>query len=630
MSGVNRNVLTNTAIPVMGEGVTNVELITTSGSRFVILNFPPTFLSSSNGGSCTGITLQWTPDPSFGFETSSAYYAVTESILSCGAYSLNPLTASIAYEQFINSSYTSATTYYIRAFQNKVGGGRGPYSDIVSLQTRFDASEGPTYTFDTENYDPINNLWYGGSSSGSVGYVGAWTGSTMPEVIKYGGPNFDAIRTYGATLTIPMAGNTLGGVGWQASIGIAKGTATFFANGPISMQVVATTSSLGTNGENLVNAQSPGWMKSGINTFNTVVAFDGGGGSLGSRNGIMTVDNVDATTGGIGFQNGKSYTTVEGSGPYAQTNITIATSADCILRCFSVGSRYNPTNFHTKYGPAGQLYPPVQIAVTGSSVLPIASASVVNLYSDFGYPTTIAYNDLVLTTSSLNPTNDANFSYVITNSGSGWYDMNQIASKLIQVTGSLITGSTLGLRFNGTTDNLTILSSSLAGMAGKDYTVQFIGTLPGTSSQLNALFGNPDYTGNNNEDVVYRNNGIPASASIDFRTNLTPVSVNRYTIPNINTSSLQLLTFMNSGSTFKVYNGLTQLPATTIGGGVPNFTGSFNLFDNMTVNGRGIYFGYNNDVDTDNYSGSLHNLLIYSRSLSDAELSSSFQYFQTL
>jgi hypothetical protein len=87
---------------------------------------------------------------------------------------------------------------------------------------------------------------------------------------------------------------------------------------------------------------------------------------------------------------------------------------------------------------------------------------------------------------------------------------------------------------------------------------------------------------------------------------------------------------MSSGSTFKVYNGLNELPVTTIGGGVPNFTGSFNLFDNMTVNGRGIYFGYNDDVDTNNYSGSLHNLLIYSRSLSDAELSSSFQYFQSI
>jgi hypothetical protein len=496
------------------------------------------------------------------------------------------------------------------------------------LSTRFGAGTGgPEYSFDTENYDPLNNLWYGGSSSGSVGYVGAWTGSTMPELIKYGGPNYDAIRTYGATLTIPMAGNTIGGIGWKASIGIAKGTATFSGNF-ISLQVVATTSSTGNSGENSVSTQSPGWMKSGLNTFNTVVGFDGGGGQGQSQNGIMSIDNVDATTGGVGFQNGKVYTTVQGNGPYASGSIVISTSEDCILRCFSVGGRYDPATFHTKYGPVGQLYPPVQLTVTGSS-LAVPSSSTVNLWSDFGLPTSTAINALYLTTSSLNPNNDANVSYQITNPGTGWYDMNRTSSKIITITGSLTTSSSLGIQFNGTTDNLTILSSSLAGMANKDYTVQFIGTLPSGSMQSTGLFGNPDYQGSGNEDVIYTNAIFPTSTSIDFRENKEgQILVNRYNIPV--TSSLQLITFMNSGSTFKVYNGLNQLPATTIGGGVLNFTDSFNLFDNMIANGRGIYFGYNNDIDTNNYSGSLHNLLIYSRSLSNAELSSSFQYFQSI
>lgn len=50
----------------------------------------------------------------------------------------------------------------------------------------------------------------------------------------------------------------------------------------------------------------------------------------------------------------------------------------------------------------------------------------------------------------------------------------------------------------------------------------------------------------------------------------------------------------------------------------------------MVSNGRGIYFGYNVDTDTDNYNGNLHNLLIYSRSLTDNELSSSYSYFTSL
>ena len=232
MSGVNRNILQNYSIPVMGAGPTNIDLQTTSGSRWVLMDFPKNFLSSSNGGTCEGITLQWTPDPSFGFETSSAYYAVTQSTLLCEPSSLSPLTSSNGWYQFIDSEYnSSAPTYFLRAFQNKVGGGRGPYSDIVSIQTRAAvycgtptpaARNGATsrVVFDVDGYDPNSNIWYSNLGSGSAAAFTA-SFSTTPYVVKKGGPNYDAIQTNGATITVPLSPYSLtqGGGTAQTIIG---------------------------------------------------------------------------------------------------------------------------------------------------------------------------------------------------------------------------------------------------------------------------------------------------------------------------------------------------------------------------------------------------------------------------
>ena len=41
---VNRNVLQNGGIPLSGNGQTNLQLVTTEGSRYVMLNLSNTFL----------------------------------------------------------------------------------------------------------------------------------------------------------------------------------------------------------------------------------------------------------------------------------------------------------------------------------------------------------------------------------------------------------------------------------------------------------------------------------------------------------------------------------------------------------------------------------------------------------
>jgi hypothetical protein len=357
MSGVNRNILKNTSIPVMGEGPTNIELVTTSGSRWVLLNFPPTFLSSSNSGSCTGITLQWSPDPSFGFEPSSAYYAVTESMLSCEATSLSPLTSSNGWYQFINSEYSqTAPPYYLRAWQNKVGGGRGPYSDIVSLQTRIYGAEASVlngnfsrYIFDVDGFSPTGSIWYSNIGGPGTAIFSA-SFSVTPDIVKRGGPNYDAIQTNGATITVPMGGgNVSQGQPINANIALVQGSATMILGGGVnSFFVSATTSSIAGMEASVRLSQPTGpipQFPAGVNTINKLIGFTFTDAGLGPRNGNLTVDNVSVGTGG----------TIGTSIAVPGNSLVINTSADCIIREFNLSPQvtYDATVYHTKYGPGG-------------------------------------------------------------------------------------------------------------------------------------------------------------------------------------------------------------------------------------------------------------------------------------
>lgn len=355
MSGVNRNILQNGGIPLAGRGQTNIDLVTTSGSRFVIMNFPPTFLSSSNGGSCTGISLQWTPDSTLGFETSSQYLAVTESVLNCEPYSLSPLTSSIGYVQFIDSQYNAAApTYYMRAYQNFVGGGKGPYSDIVSIQTRANAYCGAPVesvkggndsrvVFDVDGWNPNGGIWYSNAGSGSTADFSA-SFSVTPTLIKNGGPNYDAIATNGATITIPLQGTSIGQGGGYArkmigQIALVQGNALMTLGGGLNNFNVTATSSTGAGDVSLsLGAGTVPIFPAGINTINKLVGFSF------FQNGGFTLDNASIGSGG----------TI--NTPVSVTNqVTITTSADCIIRVIVLGTAqdYTQNIYHCKYGPGG-------------------------------------------------------------------------------------------------------------------------------------------------------------------------------------------------------------------------------------------------------------------------------------
>lgn len=355
MSGVNRNILQNGGIPLAGRGQTNLNLVTTSGSRFVLLDFPTTFLSSSNGGTCNGITLQWTPDSSLGFETSSAYNAVTQSTLTCEPSTLSPLTSSLGWYQFINAAYNdNAPVYYLRAYQNFVGGGQGPYSDIVSLQTNGNAicpgvpnsvyggsGSFPTnrsqVTFDVNGWDPNASLWYSNQGSGSSAAFTA-TISGTPQLVKVGGPNYDAIKTNGGTISVNMKGSYAGQGGgtaqqFWAQMGLVSGSATM-AIGGRSFKVTATDST--TTGDVTIDQYTgTPTFPNGLNTRNKLIGW------TATSNGNFLLDGV--ATGSVG----SSLTAANTSDP-----LTITTSADCVIRMFQITdtSAYPANVYHCKFG----------------------------------------------------------------------------------------------------------------------------------------------------------------------------------------------------------------------------------------------------------------------------------------
>jgi hypothetical protein len=351
MSGINRNILQNGGIPLSGKGQTNLQLVTTEGSRYVMLNLSNTFLSSSSGGTCEGITLQWTPDSTLGFETSSVYNAVTQSTLLCEPSDLSPLTSSFGWEQNIQSTFEANTPqYYIRAYQNLPGGGQGPYSNIVSIQTNMNQVYGGANgsalvtgenasqaTFDANSFDESTNTWYsnfGGPFSASF--------SATPTIIKLGGPNYDAIKTNGATITSNLFGTYLGMRGSfnGAVFGIAlcSGSANMSIGG-LSFGVTATDSS------SISDVSFPSnnlQFAAGINTRNKIINLETFGGSVLGYGTGFRVDDV--AVGGSG--------NMPANQPLRVTdNFVLTTSEDCVIRLMYVTtSPYSAVVYHQKFG----------------------------------------------------------------------------------------------------------------------------------------------------------------------------------------------------------------------------------------------------------------------------------------
>jgi hypothetical protein len=167
-------------------------------------------------------------------------------------------------------------------------------------------------------------------------------------------------------------------------------------------------------------------------------------------------------------------------------------------------------------------------------------------------------------------------------------------------------------------------------MSGSDYTIQFAGTLPSQSGETfqSLLSFNNSNTQTWLGDAIVRYNLNPYWAALELRQGSTS-DFRRYYITKDTGSSAdlqrqQLITIKNQSGVMKVYQGFNEVTASSQS--TLSTSSVWPVFDSLSV-GK-VFFGWNGDVDSDsNYNGQLSSLLVYSRSLSDGELTSSFNAF---
>ena len=356
MSGVNRNIIGNLSIPLGGgvsTGPGELDLITTTGSRWVMFEFPSKFVSSSEGGLCKDLVLEWTEDPAMvtnPLASSSAYYAVTSSVISCNSASLSPMTASKAWVQYIDSRYQiegAQGFYYMRGYQRTIAGYNPQiYSNVVSIQTRGAAICGQTPDSLVTNNRVIYDVdgfisgssWFNTPELGTQNYSSAsMIASTNLTLVKAGGPNYDAIKTNGASLTVYRP-STGGGNFSMIGVAVVQGSVRIPTNqGDFFVSASASTVSGSVVFKNVS-------LQTGSNTINKIIRI--GYDYVAGLEQYIFIDNVRTTL-------------IPGSagGLTLNTNSTITTSADCIMRVFFAaandGGNYSPDIYHCKYGPGG-------------------------------------------------------------------------------------------------------------------------------------------------------------------------------------------------------------------------------------------------------------------------------------
>lgn len=387
---VNRNILQNSATPLAGDiSPTEVNLITTSGSRYVILDFLNTIPTSSNGN-CTAVTLEWSPDPSMvtnPYQPSSSYFAVTSSVFSCQSASLQPMTGSEAWLQFINSywpktqnsSSEPSTEYYLRAYQTRHGSPIAIYSPTVAVQTRASSYCGENYTsslsssyivadMDGFNNPGFTNKWLndigdesGPNQSASFSTGAPFNSGSSTYYVKAGGPDYDAIRvnTIGA-ISWPQVG-IISGSSLRTGVGIVKGRTrwTFSSNGnnfliTVNADETATTSSITvtkpSTGQVVGSIKPSSLPLNLVNTYVELVLNVSGASEIRVDNNVVSDSNFFVLSdygaaNSMSFQSGLPITidagSTGGSGDYG------------IIRVITAQIPYNTSVYHCKYGPVG-------------------------------------------------------------------------------------------------------------------------------------------------------------------------------------------------------------------------------------------------------------------------------------
>lgn len=373
---VNRNILKNSATPLGGDVTPpEVNLVTTSGSRWVILDFLNVNPTASNG-SCTGVTLEWSPDPSMvtnPFQPSSSYYSVTSSQFSCASASLSPLTGSVAWSQFIDSYWLKTpmtpagipTEYYLRAYQTRNTSPVTIYSPAVAVQTRAEAYCGEIYTsslvipYILADMDGYNSPGFSGKWMNDIGDAlgpnesASFAGGVTIANVKAGGPNYDGLRVdEGGRFSWPQVTITSTDP-IRSGVGIVRGTAQWTArsNGLDFLINVDGTSTPTTSSITITRVDTGavvGKIESGLvptslaNTYVEIILDKNN-----SNTSEIRVDNNNVGTFNLGAAGA-------GGSIILKDNFQMSfLGTNPIVRCVTAQMPYNPTVFHCKYGPVG-------------------------------------------------------------------------------------------------------------------------------------------------------------------------------------------------------------------------------------------------------------------------------------
>jgi hypothetical protein len=295
---------------------------------------------------------------------------------------------------------------------------------------------------------------------------------------------------------------------------------------------------------------------------------------------------------------------------------------------------YNLTNGECKLQLLGPIIPDTLDYINGSCDFNFTSSTITTTTTTTAGPTTTTTSTTsTTTTTTAGPTTTTTLgppppsgSIVVSGlvawqacsslTGSNWYDKSGNGNNAV-ITGSFTTGSN-GVNFNGTNTAVLWSNEPLNATPSSSFTIMMYGKV-GTTGNLE-LFNKRVYS--NGWDTVFVNSSFIGTNYVAFRdvssydrnsgfgdVNTSPTLIT-LAMQGVDSTSGNLYTYKN-GSLLDIWNA-------TPWNGFNAATGS--------ADSTRLSFGNSVSVDAGFFSGSVTNLLIYNRKLSDAEVLQNYTY----
>jgi hypothetical protein len=193
-------------------------------------------------------------------------------------------------------------------------------------------------------------------------------------------------------------------------------------------------------------------------------------------------------------------------------------------------------------------------------------------------------------------------------SGSIWYDKSVNSNDALVSGSSLGTSGSLGVEFNGT-DNYITYTQPLTATPSGSWTLQWYGTMFNDNTSRD-LFCKDSFA--NGWDTIWQPTSTPSTTQLLYRD--VSGSDKRRIITNTSAEkALWTLLGNDSAERVTVYKNTTLIGDMTAGG--------VNAFN---VASLPLKFGFNTNGDATYFKGTIQDLIIYNRELSDVEISTNY------